>query len=274
MVQITSFKDLWNYLGSMPFLNSVMVAAIGLMFLYVIKQFLIKKVAYTSKDEQHKNTFFGIIFSILQYVVVIIAIVLILQFHGVNVASILAGLGLMSLVIGLALQDMLKDIIAGINIYNNNFYKVGDLVRYNGEECDVKYFNARVTKFQSILTRSTYTVCNSQITAIEKIKDYKYIDFAFPFDTKKETVEECMESICERMRNECEHIKIIYYDGISKINETGVLYELKYSCPAHKGEETSDKLSEVAYEEMHKYKIAPVFNALYNSESFAKTMKK
>ena len=160
-----------KYFASKPFLISLIIVGVTGLLLYIIKQYLIKKVAYTTKGEQHKNTFYGVIFNILQYVVVIIAIVMILHQHGVNVTRILAGLGIMATIIGLALQDTLKDIIAGISIYNYNFYKVGDLIRYNGEECDVKYFSARVTKLQSIQTNSTYTVNNSLMTSVEKIKD-------------------------------------------------------------------------------------------------------
>ena len=128
-----SFKEILNYLGSSAFLSSLLVIAVASALLYVIKQYLIKKVAYTNKDEQHKNTFIGMIFNVLQYIVIIAAAMMVMHLHGVNISSILAGLGIVATIVGLALQDTLKDIIAGINIYNNNFYKVGDMVRYNGE---------------------------------------------------------------------------------------------------------------------------------------------
>jgi len=250
-----------DYLKSEAFLKSALVVVVTTILLYIIKQFLIKKVAYTSKSKQHRNTFFGIIFSVLQYFVVVIAAILVLKAHGVDITGILAGLGIAATIIGLALQDTLKDIFSGINIYNNNFYKVGDMVRYNGELCDVKYFSARVTKFQSLRTNSTYTVCNSAINSIEKIKDSGIVNYLFSFQTEKTIVDQTMKNIADRMTKESEYVKEIYYDGIAEINTNGVLYEIKYFCPAHKSEKVRDMIAAIAYEEFKIANISPLFAA-------------
>ncbi|MBR0385133.1 MAG: mechanosensitive ion channel family protein [Erysipelotrichaceae bacterium] len=255
--------EVLEYFISPTFYFSLLVLAVTWVLMYFIKQYLIKKVAYTTKGEQHSNTFAGVFFSILQYLVIIIAAIVIMKLHGINVTSILAGLGIVATIVGLALQDTLKDIFAGINIFNNNYYKVGDMVRYNNEECDVKYFNARITKFQSLRTNSTYTVNNSMIHSIEKIKDRGIQTFHFPFDLEKEKVDACMEAICERMRNECANLKEIFYDGMKDINTSGVEYELKYACPAHKSEKVKDTLALICYEEFKKAGIKPIFSRSY-----------
>ena len=253
-----------GYFASKAFLGSLATVAVASLMLWVIKQYLIKKIAYTSKNDQHKNTFVGMIFNVMQYLVVVLMIVLVLKLHGVNVASILAGLGIMATIIGLALQDTLKDIISGINIYNNNFYKVGDMVRWNGEECDVKYFSARVTKFQSLRTNSTYTVCNSAINQIEKIKDRNVVTYTFSFDADKKKIDKVMDRIVERMALESKDVKKIYYDGICSIDQVGVGYEIKFSSPAHKAELVRDRLVAVAYEEFKKAGVHPLFNSIFS----------
>ena len=252
-----------NYFTSKPFMISLVIIVVTGIVLYVIKQYLIKKVAYTTKDEQHKNTFNGVIFSILQYIVVIIAIIAILHQHGVNVTRILAGLGIMATIIGLALQDTLKDIIAGISIYNNNFYKVGDLIRYNGEECDVKYFSARVTKLQSVLTNSTYTVNNSLMTSVEKIKDSRVQLFCMDYDIDRETVKKCLEEICEALKKETSYAKDARYEGIQEFSDKGVMYAIKYRCPAHRSELVKSKLMDISFDKFKEYNIRPRFNTVF-----------
>lgn len=247
------------YLQSGAFIGSVVIIVIMLLSLRFIKQYLIKKVAYSGKDEQHKNTFIGVVFGILQYIVIICAIVVVLHLNGVNVASILAGLGIMATIIGLALQDTLKDIIAGISIYNNNFYKVGDMVRWNGETCDVSYFSARVTKFRSIASNSTYTVNNSVITSIEKIKDQSFLSYRFEFDTPKEKIDACMEKVVERAKAEVKQLKKITYLGIYMINEDGVEYCLMINCPAHKAGGVRSQIVQIVYEELKAHKLRPLF---------------
>ncbi len=252
-----------KYFASKPFLMSLAIIGVTILVLYVIKQFLIKKVAYTTKDEQHKNTFNGVIFSILQYIVVIVAIVSILHQHGVNVTRILAGLGIMATIIGLALQDTLKDIIAGISIYNNNFYKVGDLIRYNGEECDVKYFSARVTKLQSVQTNSTYTVNNSLMTSVEKIKDSRVQHFLFGFDVDRHKIAECLEEICTALKKETSYAKDARYEGIQEISDRGVIYVIKYRCPAHRSELVRSKLMDITYDKFKEYDLLPKVSSAY-----------
>ena len=254
-------ENIFAYFYSPAFLGSLAILAVMFALLVLIKKYLIKKVAYTGKDEQHKNTFLGIIFSIFQYLVILIAAVAVLRLHGVNIISIVTGLGIVATIIGLALQDTLKDIIAGINIYNNNFYKVGDMVRYNGEECDVKYFSARVTKFQSILTGSTYTVCNSSITSIEKIKDVRFKSFRFRFDEEKEKIDEAFNAIAARMKEECEYLKDVQYLGPIDMDHEGAIFALLYFCPAHKNLEISMKLANIAYDEFKNAGIMPDQNS-------------
>lgn len=256
------FKELFEYFTSKAFLMSTLIVVIAMLDFYLIKQYLIKKVAYTGKEDQHRNTFLGVFFNVLQYVVGVVAAVLIMKFHGINVAGIFTGLGIAATIVGLALQDSLKDIIAGLNIYNHNFYKVGDLVRYNGEECDVKYFSTKVTKFQSILTKATYTVNNSEIRSIEKIKDGHIQHFLFNFSTERSKVDDCFNRVCERMKAECPHLKEIHYESIADIDDRGVTYEIKYVCPAHKREEVKDMMMSITYDEMVARGIEPYTDEL------------
>ncbi len=251
-------KEVAEYLTSSAFTLSILITVITFLLLAVIKKFLIKKVAYTGKDEQHRNTFIGVIFSVAQYVVIVAAVVIILRLHGVNVFSIVTGLGIMATIIGLALQDTLKDIIAGINIYNSNFYKVGDMVRYNGEECDVKYFSARVTKFQSIFTGSTYTVCNSSITSIEKIKDIKVLTLEFNFDKDSKKINKAFDKTAERGKN-IENIKEIKNLGLITFGRQGAVYGILYRCPAHKDLFARMELVKILHEEVMKSGVKPVF---------------
>ena len=252
-------EDVLKYLGSKTFIGSAAIIIAMFVLLYIIKQYLIKKVAYTGKDEQHKNTFVGILFSVLQYIVIVVAIVVVMRLHGVNILSIVTGLGIMATIIGLALQDTLKDIIAGINIYNSNFYKVGDMVKYNGEECDVKYFSARVTKFQSIMTNSTYTVCNSSITSIEKIKDTRFVSLEFQFYADAKKITEAFDNTVKRLEG-TGYIKEIINLGLCEYGGQGPVYGILYKCPAHKNLMQRMEILKVLHEEVNKMGLKPVFN--------------
>lgn len=247
-----------SYFASSAFLASVVVACLTVILLVVIKKYLIKKVAYTTKNEQHQNTFIGVVFNLLQYVVVLGCVVIVLKLHGVNITSIVAGLGIIATLIGLALQDTMKDVISGINIYNNNFYKVGDLVIYNGQLCDVKYFSARVTKFTSFSTGNTFTVCNSTINAIEKVKDNTIVKLVFDFEDDKKKIDKCFKNAEESIKNE-KDLKGVEYYGLVDITQEGLVYMANIIAPGHKSWPIKVKYINILYEEFKKCKVAPSF---------------
>lgn len=252
-----SLDDVSTYFTSPAFLGSVVVVCLMMVLLVIIKKYLIKKVAYTTKAEQHQNTFIGVIFNILQYVVVLGCVVIVLQLHGVNVTSIIAGLGIVATLIGLALQDTMKDIISGINIYNNNFYKVGDIVNYNGELCEVKYFSARVTKFVSMYSGNTFTICNSTVNSIEKVKGNTVVKLVFDFEDDKKKIDKCFAKAIEEAKKVKGATSVDYF-GLVDINESGLVYAARIVAGTHILD-VKTVLINVLYQELLKAKVAPSF---------------
>lgn len=254
-----STTELSNYFVSSAFLGSVIVICITIILLVVIKKYLIKRVAYTTKkDEQHQNTFIGVVFNLLQYVVILGCVILIMKLHGVNVTSIVAGLGIVATLIGLALQDTMKDVISGINIYNNNFYKVGDMVNYEDELCEVKYFNARVTKFKSMFSGNSYTVCNSTINSIEKVKGYILVPLTFDFETDKHPIYEAYDIAAKETEKDeaCKKVEMWPY---ADMDDSGVLFMVKITG-GHDILRLKCIFLEVFSDECKKRDIAPNFN--------------
>ena len=237
---------------------SLGIVVITVFILSFIKRFLIKRVAYTNKAEQKANTFLGIIFNCLQYLVVLLAAIIILKINGIDVTSLLAGLGIVATIVGLSLQDTLKDVFSGINIYNNNFYKVGDIVLYEGNKCEVKYFSARVTKFKNCFTNSTYTVNNSNITAIEKIKGGQAIFITFEYSDPKDQIDMVFNNTIARLKDD-ETIRNVGYLGVVELTDGGVKYALTFEAPA-RDVAASARIYAAIYDELAKIKLAPNTN--------------
>ena len=75
--------------------------------------------------------------------IVIIGFIIICQINGINLMSLVAGLGIIGAVVGLAFQDYLKDIIMGVHILSDRFFSIGDCVAINGQEGVVVAFRLR-----------------------------------------------------------------------------------------------------------------------------------
>lgn len=251
-------------------LLTLLVIAIVAVLLTLIKNILIKKVAY--RDKKKRNTLLGMIFNILQYVVIIAGIFAILTVNGINVTGMLAGLGVMATIVGLSLQDTFKDLFAGINIYSNNFYKVGDYVRYNGEICEVKFFNARISKFSSLGTNATYTVSNSTVYSIEKVKEVFGIKYIFDYEVDKKIVNKCLDKVAKEI-DKMDGVKKAENLGITAINESGVVYTfVYYSSPKHYFA-VNRAVADMAYDEFKKHGITPSFDEDSNVKGYIKVTK-
>lgn len=121
-----------KFLLSQEVLGSIIVIIVSIIVFMIIKDatlsYINKKKKNASQNKKKRLSILYFVVSILKYVIFLIDVVIILSIFDVDVSAFLAGLGLFGVVIGLALQDMLKDFIAGIFIILDSQYSVGDSV--------------------------------------------------------------------------------------------------------------------------------------------------
>ena len=90
---------------------------------------------------------------------------------GFNVTSFIAGLGVVSVIVGLAVQDALKDIIMGFNIIVDNYYSVGDIIKIGDVEGKVVELGVKATKLKDINTDNILVIANRNISQALRISD-------------------------------------------------------------------------------------------------------
>ena len=174
-------------------------------------------------------------------------ILLILQVNGVNVSSVFAGLGILSAVVGLALQDMLKDIIMGVHIMTDHFFSVGDVVRYQNIEGVVIGFTTRTTTIRSIYDQTITTICNRNISEITRMQPSALVDIDIPLSYAEDPrkVHSVLRVICARI-DRLDGIDQCVYKGAQKFEESAVLYKVRFFCPPEtKPDRTRDALREI-----------------------------
>ena len=139
-------------------------------FLEKILSFVIKKVFNPNKKNQKLDkrkllTISSLLRNVVKYTIWIIAILAILSIFGVNTAAIITGLGVVSFVIGLAFQDMLKDVLVGISILFENQFAVGDLVKIDDFLGTVVSLGLKSTRLQAY-TGETLIIANRNISKV------------------------------------------------------------------------------------------------------------
>ena len=103
--------------------------------------------------------------SVIRYGTVIGAVFYCLYLVGIDSSSLLASAGIMSLVIGLGAQSLIKDIIAGIFIVFEGEFRVSDIVTINDYRGTVMDIGLRTTKIMA-LDGNIKIFNNSDITGV------------------------------------------------------------------------------------------------------------
>ncbi len=187
-----------------------------------------KRRANGRRTENKSNTTaIHFVFSIVRMAITLGIILMILQVQGVNITSTIAGLGLASAIVGLALQDTMKDIIAGINLMSDQFYDVEDVIEYQpGHFGEVISFTLRSTKVRDIDDGSIYTSFNGVINSMKKVSGVQFIDLMLPYELDYEKANDILTKVIGEIE-QLDIIKMCSYKGLQDLGEYALIYRLK-----------------------------------------------
>lgn len=150
------------------------------------------------------DEFAPLIGKVIKAIIFFIAAIVILDYFGINVNSLVVSLGVGSLAVALAAKDTLANIIAGVLIMVDRPFRVGDrILLASGEKGDVYDIGLRSTK---ILTfdNTLIIVPNANIVN-EKLTNLTYpdpmirvrIDVGVAYGTDLEKVKQLMINVCK-----------------------------------------------------------------------------
>ena len=94
---------------------------IAAVVVWQLVRVMYKRQTAAGKAKGEKATLMRVLFGVLRFLIVAGTLLMVLQINGVNVTSGVAGLGLLSAIVGLAKQEILKDVIMGIHIMTDQF---------------------------------------------------------------------------------------------------------------------------------------------------------
>jgi MscS family membrane protein len=102
----------------------------------------------------------------LQLLIAMFAGVAVLHSFGVNVITVLAGLGVGGIAVALAAQKTLENFIGGITLYADQPVRVGEFCRFGGTVGTVEEVGLRSTRVRT-LDRTVVTIPNSEFSNLQ-----------------------------------------------------------------------------------------------------------
>ena len=196
---------------------------------------LISKLLVSGKNDfevKRRKTIIKLIQSIFKYLVYIIALLIILDFFGIDTKSLITSLGVAGVVLGLALQDTVKDFISGIFLVLENYLQVGDTVTYKDFTGEVIELGLRTTKIRAF-DGQVLVVANRNIDTIINASQKKanvLINVATGYEEDTLKVEEVLKQVIEEAIQEKLILDDSEYLGINDLGAHSVQYLIKIRC--------------------------------------------
>ena len=163
----------------------------------IINKTLYKNTKLKGHQKQRANTIRIVILNIIKYVIGALVLLAILSNFGVNVRSIVAGLGITTAIIGLAFQDLAKDFIAGISIITENQFEVGDTIEYDGFMGEVVFLGLKTTRIRDY-KGATKIIANHKLDTVINYSlhdSLAIIDLGISYEENPEKVAAALEEI-------------------------------------------------------------------------------
>ena len=208
---------------------SFIIVIVCFFICFLSKKIIVKIFSIKSKriNDNKKKTIINLINNIFKFIIMTISILLILEIYGIDTKSLVTSLGVVGLVAGLALQDLLKDFIVGMTIIFEGEYLVGDWVSINGFKGEVLPSNLRTTKIKAY-TGEVKIISNRNITEIinyslENTNLVIDVNVAYESDIKK--VKDVLNNLCIELK-ERYSLKQMNCLGIQELSDSSIVFRL------------------------------------------------
>lgn len=140
-------------------------------------------------------------------------ILLLLSNLGVNVSSLLAGLGIGGIAVALALQNILSDLFSSFSIYFDKPFVVGDFIVVGDKKGVVKKIGIKTTRIQS-LQGEEIIISNRELTTatVQNFKRMQERRASFTFGVLYKTPQEKLKKIPDMVREIIESMEMTRFD--------------------------------------------------------------
>jgi MscS family membrane protein len=144
--------------------------------------------------------------TLLKVLVLLFGLLFWLSNLGVNITTVIAGLGVGGLAVALALQKPIEDMMGALSIFSQAPFRVGDLVKYKNVLGAVEDIGLRTTRIRT-LTNTVVSIPNAHIAYLEvenlsyRTKIRYWPTLRLRYDTRPEQLKAICEGILEALKS-------------------------------------------------------------------------
>lgn len=222
-------KDILDKILIKEIVGPILIILVSLLVYLVIKSVIdnVFKIRNKYIDKRKSKTINGLINNIIKYFIVIVDVIMILDIFGVDTKTLIASLGVVGFVAGLAVQDTLKDFVAGVSIILENQYSVGDTITVKDFRGEVISLGIKSTKIKAY-TGEVMIVPNHLIEEVVNHsldKSLAVVDIPVSYDTDLKKLESILSNLFSKLSIDgiTGDIKIL---GLESYDDSSISYRV------------------------------------------------
>ena len=204
-------------------LMTVLAVLIFMWLLTTVSCAVIEKI---SKGKRRSETVASLTISVIKVVGAIATIVWVLSVLGVDIGTIFASLGIMSLIIGFGVQSLIEDCVTGLFIIFEGIYNIGDIIVLDTFRGTVEKITLRTTTLKDT-GGNLQVINNSDIRNIQNrsaVESLAICDIGITYEADIREVEKLVLPELPRIYEENKDVflGVPKYSGVQSLDASSV----------------------------------------------------
>ncbi len=211
----------------------IMTVLAVIIFMWLVTTLSCAILEKFSKGKRRSQTVAGLTISVIKVVGAIATIVWVLSVVGVDIGTIFASLGIMSLIIGFGVQSLIEDCVTGLFIIFEGIYNIGDIIVLDTFRGTVEKITLRTTTIKDA-GGNLKIINNSDIRNVQNrstVESLAICDIGITYESDIREVEKLILPELPRIYEENKDVflNVPQYSGVQTLDASAVV--LRFNVP-------------------------------------------
>lgn len=222
-----------NFFGKAGEFNVVIRIVSYVIFFFGVSWIVRTALKLLAKPLKKGKAIVDILCSLIKYAAIIVLLFFILKTCGVDTTAILAGIGILGLIVGLGAQPLIADILAGLFIVFEKVFDVGDIIVVGGFRGTVKEIGIRTTQIVDV-GGNIKIINNANLKEVINMTNQLSLavcDIGIEYGESLERVESILKAHLNEVKEAIPDIKEgPFYKGVSELGDSAVVIRFVANC--------------------------------------------
>ncbi|MCW9054526.1 MAG: mechanosensitive ion channel family protein [Candidatus Pacebacteria bacterium] len=192
-----------------------------------------KRAEKEGKDVQNAYRFLS---NFIKWGLWVVAILAVLSNLGINITSLIAGLGIGGIAVALAMQNILSDLFSSFAIYLDKPFEVGDFIVVGNHSGTVERIGIKTTRLRALqgeeIVISNKELTSARVQNMKKLEERRAtFSFGVVYDTKPAVLEKIPGIVREILEGVGESRARLDRVHLAKLADSSIDFDVVYYVP-------------------------------------------